>query len=470
MNGGDGQLEIVVAGAGPAGLYAAWNLVRCGQRVTVLEREERVGGLAASLPVGGNFYAYGTHHLHAPDPERIRPFRELMGPTLKELDRKVLIKFQGRFHPYPLKGRHLVTSLPLPLLLACGVDLLRTLIRNRARKEKPSNAEEAIVALYGRRLYEIMFREYTTRFWGVDPSRISPLFVEKRMPGINAVEAVKRMFSRLGLAGKESLGRTTVIGSPKMYTTARGAGAVFEKMAAAAAAGGGKVLTSAEVLAVHHAGNRVRAVTFRDGEGRRTLPCDLLVSTIPVNHLAARLDPPAPPAVLDAAGRLGFRALVVTGVLARPKRRLHALFTYFPGRSFHRLAEVAPPAAEVTPPGCVLLLAESTCEAGDAVWRDPAPHMERVAAELVEEGLADREDILEMYAFRAAEAYPKYFLGFEEDLAGVQGHLAPLENLVTAGRQGSFRFARMVSAMEETWRRTKEKLEPADRTASAAKE
>ena len=470
MDGGATTKSIIVAGAGPAGLFTAWNLARRGRSVIVLEREERVGGLAAALPVGQNFYGYGTHHLHNPDPEKLRPFKELMGPDLVELDRKILIKFRGRLHPYPLTGRHLVSSLPLPLLAACGVDLLRAMVVNRRKRGGSRNAEEAIIALYGKRLYEIMFREYTTRFWGIPPSRISPLFVEKRMPGINAVESLKRAMRRIGLAGKESLGRTTVIGSPKMYTTSRGVGAVFERMAEAVAAGGGRVLTSAELLTVHRSEGRIRSVTFRHGGEQHTLPCDLLISTIPVNRLAARLDPTPPPSVRTAAERLGFRALLVTGILARPRRRLGALFTYFPGRTFHRVAEVAPPAAKVAPPGCVLFLAETTCEKGDEVWNDPAPVMKRVVEELVEEGLVEREGILETHPFRTAEAYPKYFIGFESDLHIIHEHLAGLDNLVTAGRQGSFRFARMIPAMEEAWRKTRDRLEQADRTAAAAKE
>lgn len=452
------RFAAVVAGGGPAGLFAAWKLAQAGHRVHVLEREEVLGGLAASVRRGANVYAYGTHHLHSPDPAQIAPFQDLVGAELVALERRLKIKFMDRFYPYPLSARDLLLGMPPALMIGSLFSLGRALLGRGARGE-PENAEEAIIRLYGRKLYDLMFRDYTARFWGVPVERISKTFVDKRMPGINAIEKLKRLLARARLISAARLGKTAVIGSGAMHTTARGVGPVFEALGDAIRRLGGAVETGTEVAAVLCDGDRVRAVVCRSAAGEREIPCDLLVSTIPIPHLGQRLRPAPPAPVLAAANRLGFRALLVVALLVRPKRRLDALFTYFPDRVFHRLAEVAGPPAQVHPPECSILLAELTCDEGDAVWNDPEAARAAVVEDLVAEGLIDRGGVLETHCLKAAHAYPRYALGFESDLESLLEHVRGYANLTSTGRQGAFQFTSMVPSMHLAWRQTQELLQ-----------
>jgi protoporphyrinogen oxidase len=459
--------EVVVAGGGPSGLFTAWKLAEAGHGVVLLERESRVGGLAATQRRKGNHYALGTHHLHSPKVEDLAPFKALLSHNLLELDRRLTIKFMDRFYPYPLSVRDLLGGLPFPLLVSSLSSLAWILLYRRLKARRPENAEEAIIALYGRKLYEVMFRDYTARFWGMPPSRISPTFVEQRMPGINAVEGFKKLLARLGVVGRTSLGKTAVIGSGKMYTTPQGTGVVYEAISEAIQRLGGRVLTGAELIGVKISDGVVKRVVYRQGEEEREADCDLFVSTIPLPHLIERLDPAPAASVLDAAGRIGFRGLLVVGLLVKPKKKLDAMFTYFPDRSFHRLAEIGCPPARIQPPESTILLAEITCDAGDEVWNDPAPLREKVIQDLVEEGLVEKDGVQEVHFLKAAEAYPKYTLGFEDDLDTLKNHLEKHKNLVSTGRQGAFRFTSMIPSMQMAWNDTQRLLEGTNAERSA---
>lgn len=441
-------------------MFTAWQLAQRGHSVTVLEREAHVGGLGASIERAGNTYGFGTHHLHSADPNHIAPFRDLVGTELVEMDRKLLIKFMGRFYPYPLQTADMLRGMPLPTLVSSTASLAKAMLANRFHRAPPAHAEEAVIRLYGRKLYDLMFRDYTTRFWGVPPTEISSTFVDKRMPGISAVENIKKFLSKLAIVNRESLGKTVQIGSGKMYTTPRGVGLVYSSMADRIRELGGRVLTSSEVSAVQCGGDGlVSGVTIRGPEGEQRLPCELLVSTMPISHLAQRIRPGLPKPVCDAASQLGYRALLVAGVLIRPKKPLNALFTYFPDRVFHRLAELKGQAEVIRPAGCSILLAELTCDTSDAIWRDPSLIEGQLVRDLVAEQLVEPNGVLEIHYLKAPEAYPKYFLGFETALEKVKTHLREITNLVSTGRQGNFQFTSMIPTMHMAWSDTQAALQ-----------
>jgi len=425
----------------------------------LLEQADQVGGLAASIRIGENHYGYGTHHLHSPESELIEPFKDLLGSDLAELQRKLSIKFMGDFYPYPLKTNNLIKAMPLSLLVSATMSLFKELLSRRFRRGNPADAEEAIIRLYGSKLYQVLFRDYTTKFWGVPPTQISPTFVDKRMPGINAVEKIKTLLGRVGLVSGSSIGKNVTIGSGSMYTTASGTGYIFESVAEAIKSKGGEVLTSAKAIAVDGADDRIRSVTYKTSDREEKINCDLFISTIPINSLVQSLRPKAPVDVLDSAASIGFRGLIVAAFLVKQKKRLNAMFTYFPDRSFHRLSEVWSPPAKIKPEGASIMLAEFTCNKDDEIWNNPESVKDQAVVDLVDEGyIESKEDVLETNFLKAANAYPKYDIGFERHVYSIESHLKKFRNMVSTGRQGAFLFTPMVPSMQLAWKDTNELL------------
>lgn len=439
--------HVVVLGAGVCGLYAGRVLAAAGARVTVLEREDVVGGLAAGHRHGDNLYDLGVHHLHAFDAEIFEDVRDLMGPDLIGVAKDARIKYGRGFRRYPLAFGDILRGVPPWTLATALAGLAAQQLANRLRPREAANAEEALIQLYGRPLYRVFFRDFTTRYWGLPPSALSAAFVRRKMPRLSAVDVVKQALAKVGVREARGAAVDSALAEETLYYSREGARAMPEALAAAIRAGGGRVVTGARVTAVETAGGRVVAVRYREGAAERRLACDACVSTIPINHLARALEPAPPPEVLAAAGALRHRPIVVYGFRVARPRLLEALYVYYRDRVFHRLAEPKNSGLVVSPPDHTLLLAEIMCEADDALWRAAPEAVVRVVADLEAEGVLSAREIVETHVVRAAEAYPVFDLGFEAHLGRLEAHLAELANLRSTGRQGGFCYPNMHASM-----------------------
>lgn len=442
---------VVVAGAGPSGLYAAWRLAQAGREVLVLEREPAVGGLAAAVRIGGNVYGHGFHALHSPDPGFLAGLQALAGPEARLFPRSVGIHLRGRLHDYPLTPagvRRGFTPLQIGLGLA---GFLGASIRAPFRRGDPADAREAIVRLYGRSLYRTYFAEYTDRFWGRPASDISARFAVERLPRFDPIEKLRRRLPGSGRGRGTEAVRLTQIGQPSMLTTSRGTGVVFEAMAEAVRGLGSVVRTGAEVTEIRLSGSRVEGVRISAGGATQEIACRALVSTMPLSRLVARLRPSPPPEILAAATGLAHRGLLTVGLLIAQPRLLPRGLIYFHGRAFHRLSEPGQAGVGVAPPGHSILLAELTADPGERAWEERGELAAAVIRDLEAEGLVRPEDIREVHVLAAEEAYPRYDRGFEPRLGAVRDCLAAVPNLAATGRQGRFAFLRMAEAMAAAW-------------------
>lgn len=442
-----GAGKVLVLGGGMCGLYAARVLAGRGVHVTVLEKGDAPGGLAAGREIGGNHYDLGVHHLHASDKGIFDDLKGLLGGRLRPSVLEALIHFGGGWRRYPLEFGDLLRGVPLPTLARLLGGLAGQAARNRFSREPARNAEEALVRLYGRPLYERFFRDFTAEYWGVPPSGLSAAFVSSRMPRLGAVDVAKRALAALGM-GEEDAATPSATARETVWYTPSGSGAMAAALAARIREDGGEILLDSEVTAVVTAGGRVTAVETagRDGAARR-FPCADCISTIPLPELVRSLVPAAPVDVLESCGRLRYRPVAVYGLLVRKPAILEAHFAYFRKRLFHRLAEPKRGGLEVHPPGHSILLAETTCDLGDDRWEGGEASRRRLLDDLEEEGLVRRGEIAEIHLLRSGHGYPVFELGYERHLERAKAFLAGLPNLSSVGRQGAFLYPNMHAAM-----------------------
>src|SRR6516165_7940247 len=96
---------VVIIGAGPAGLTAAYQLVRRGVEPLVLEKAPLVGGLARTEHHNGYRFDIGGHRFFTKIPEVEAFWRGVLGDEFLKVPRLSRIFYDGRFYKYPIELR-----------------------------------------------------------------------------------------------------------------------------------------------------------------------------------------------------------------------------------------------------------------------------------------------------------------------------------------------------------------------------
>ncbi|HEU4913186.1 MAG TPA: FAD-dependent oxidoreductase [Actinomycetes bacterium] len=420
------RAPLVVLGSGPAGLAAAWQAARRGHEVTVLERADRVGGLAGSFDVAGVRVDHGSHRLHpATPPHLLAELRRLLGEDLQTRPRNGRLRVAGSWVGFPLRPAELLRALPPGTIARIGAESVTAPVR---RREQPSFAATLRKGL-GPTLYREMYAPYAEKLWGLPGERISADQAAKRVTADTPWKVAARVL-RLDRSARAGQGRV-------FHYPRRGFGQIVDALADAATAAGATIRLEEEVTEV---GQREDGVTVRTASGRAVEAAQAF-STVPLPVLARLADPGPPDGVLAAAARLRFRAMVLVYVVHEGGRWSPYDAHYVPGPEtpVTRLSEPANyRVSDDDPADRSVLCAEVPCAVGDALWSASEDEL----ADLVDEALRvtglPRVRRGAVVVRRLPHVYPVYEPGYEEHLAGLDLWVGSLPRVTTFGRLGLF--------------------------------
>ncbi|MCL6567051.1 MAG: FAD-dependent oxidoreductase [Acidobacteriia bacterium] len=422
--------HVVILGAGPAGLAAAWRLARRGTlRVTVLEQREEVGGYAGSFTLEGCRVDYGSHRLHPATPREIlEDLRSLLGADLLRRPRHGRIRLQGRWIHFPLQPLDLLTHLPPQFLLGVAADAVCKPFRTSTDSHSFAGVLERGL---GRTICREFYFPYAEKLWGFPPTELAATQARRRISGDSLGKLARKLQAAFTRNGQ---GRS-------FYYPRRGYGQISEALAEAARAARAEICLGAEVTALLCAGPRVRAVQFRRHGSTHRVPADAVLSTLPVQRLVERIEPPAPENVRGAAAQLQFRGLLLIYLVLAQDRFSEFDAHYFPepAMPLSRLSEPKNYSGASEPRGRTVLCAELPADPGQPYWQmSDAELGHAVCAWVAGVGLPVAAPVLGVVTRRLRCAYPVYRRGYEEHFAVLDHWLAQMENLLTFGRQGLF--------------------------------
>jgi protoporphyrinogen oxidase len=428
----------VIVGAGPAGLTAAFELGRLGRPGVVYEADEVVGGISRSVVFQGCRLDIGGHRFFTKVPEVEALWREILDGDLVERRRMSRIFYRDRFFDYPLR--------PVNALRGLGLLEATRVVGSYLHAQLFPIADEStfdawVSNRFGRRLFEIFFKTYTEKVWGMPCSEISATWAAQRIKNLNLLTALKNAFVGNGARGGNVV--TSLIES--FHYPRLGPGMMWERCRELAASHGIETHTGSRVVRVHHDGRRVSGVDVElgDDETRREA-CGSLISSMPIATLVQAMEPKAPREVLDAARSLRYRDFLIVGLIVERAELFpdNWIYIHSPEVRVGRVQNFKNWSPDmVSDPGLSFVGLEYFANRGDELWsRTDDELVELGASEGERIGLLDAQEVRAGTVVRMPRAYPVYDGEYEASLRVLRDWLGGFENLFTVGRNGQHRY------------------------------
>jgi protoporphyrinogen oxidase len=428
----------IVVGAGPAGLTAALELGKLEFDGVVYEADEMVGGISRSVVFQGCRLDIGGHRFFTKAPEVEALWKEILDGDLLVRERMSRIYYRGRYFDYPLR--------PLNALRGLGAfEAARVLASYLHAQLFPIMDESTFDAWvsnrFGRRLFEIFFKTYTEKVWGMPCSEISAAWAAQRIMNLDLVTALRNAFLRDGTRDGEIV--SSLI--ERFYYPRLGPGMMWERCRELAASLGIETHLRSRVTRVLHDGRRIEAVDVEgpDGQTRRE-PCDSLISSMPIGALVCAMDPAPPAEVLNAANGLRYRDFLIVGLIVERDHLFpdNWIYVHAPEVRVGRVQNFKNWSPEmVSEPELSFIGLEYFVNRGDDLWSmSDADLIELGASEAEQIGLLTSTEVRTGTVIRMPRAYPVYDGEYESHLGVMREWLDNFENLSTVGRNGQHRY------------------------------
>jgi protoporphyrinogen oxidase len=429
--------RVVVLGAGPAGISAAWRLSERGIPVTVLERDSAVGGMGKTIKLGDYFVDYGPHTFHIRETEESRRIHEAIQPFFGEnpliLTRGTRVLLRGKEYIYPLEMLQVLTGVSPLLSFRIIFDYLMASAKSAiAPAKKEHSFEEWGVRNLGRTLYDLCFGIYSARVWGLPTSQISSKQAQ-RVAKLNLKNIVLRT---LGIKADPATYFT------KYMYPRQGISVLFESMAAAVKKNGQTITLCSPVVRLERDGDRIARVVFRRDQHEETIECDGVLSTLPLPALVDLIQPSLPASVAGHAKKLRYRSLKLIYIALKRQQLTDYHWVYLLDEHYrvNRMSEQKNVSNEMVPNDRTVLCIELSLWRDEPLWNASDEEIYRIALDdLVKMGYGVTEsEVADYYVTDIPTAYPVYELNFEDHLIPTLEGVHAIPNLLTLGRHGLF--------------------------------
>jgi len=423
-------MKVAVIGAGPAGLTAAYQLVKAGVAVEVFEAGSNVGGLAQTLRLWNQRVDLGPHRFYSKDRRVNDLWLEVVGRDYSLVNRLTRVLFKNRCFHYPLRPWNAFWNLGLLSAVECLLSYLKEKV---APTPQDDTFETWLVRRFGRRLFNIFFKTYSEKLWGISCRDLDSDFAAQRIRRMSLGEAIKSAF----VHDKANKHLTLV---DQFAYPHGGTGMVYERMSESVARHGGRV----------HLGTSVKRVIVEHGQATgleinsgASSHFDHIISTMPLTLLVSSMAD-TPEAARQAAGALAFRntILVYLKVEAPFLFPDNWIYIHSPELKLGRITNFRNwvPQLYGNETSSILAL-EFWCYDDDPIWSSSDEKLAELAKdELRRTGLSGKALVADAHVRRIKRCYPVYRVGYKDHLKVIEGFVRSIRGLQVIGRCGAFKY------------------------------
>jgi protoporphyrinogen oxidase len=431
--------EVVIIGAGPAGLTAGFELSKLGMRSTIIEADNQVGGISRTVNYRGYRFDIGGHRFFSKVPLINQVWEEILGEEFLVRPRLSRIYYREHFFDYPLK--------PLNALAGLGpVEASLVMLSYARAKLLPSseetNLEQWVANRFGHRLYQVFFKTYTEKVWGIPCTEISADWAAQRIKNLSLQEALRNAL--LG-SGKSKDGQIITTLIDQFHYPKFGPGMMWECGERLLSERGNPTVRGIKIKRIRHKQGRVECIYGQKDTGEWVeFAGDQFISTMPLRSLIRALDPPPPDHVLEAANRLRYRDYL-TVVLVVNRESIFPdnwIYIHSPEVKMGRIQNYKNWSPYMVPDQTRTSLGlEYFLWDKDEEWGWSQDRLINLGVnECAKIGLVEKDEVEDGTVVRMKKAYPVYDQTYQESLEIVRNYLATLQNLQTVGRNGLHRY------------------------------
>ena len=426
------KYEILIIGAGPAGLTAAWEANKHGLKTLILEGDKEVGGISRTVERNGWRFDIGGHRFFT----KVDEVYEIWDEILDKEDfllrpRMSRIYYKNKFYDYPLKASNALLNLGIIEAIRCVLSYFYVRVRPPKNQD---NFENWVAARFGWRLYNIFFKTYTEKVWGVDATTIGADWASQRIKNLSLMKAILNAF-QINKSGEII---TTLI--DKFKYPKYGPGMMWETAYKKLLEQGHEIYLSSRVSEISKHDDHY-LVTTKDGE---IYKAKNILSSMPLAHLPKTIKPEPTSMVKSSGNNLKFRdflsvALVINEEDAFPD---NWIYIHEPDVKVGRVQNYGSWSPYMVKEGKTCLGLEYFVNIGDELWSMDDENLISLATEELEKlSLIKKNSTLEGYVVRMPKAYPVYDLNYSENISNIEDWLtSEHSNIYPIGRNGMHRY------------------------------
>lgn len=422
---------MIIIGAGPAGVSAAYTLIEQNFEVEVFEASAEIGGMSKSFDLWGQRVDLGPHRFFSKDPRINAFFDTVVKDEFTTVNRLTRIYYKNRYFDYPLRLFNVLGNLRIDTILSILFDYGR---QKLLPIKNPDTFEKWVTNRFGKKLYTIFFKNYTEKLWGISCTKIDSDWAAQRIKGLSLFQAVLSALKR----NKGNKHKTLVdqFSYPK-----GGTGVLYEKAVDHIKSKGGKVYLSTPIQKLIIENNVCKGVVTADGIKH---VANHVISSMPITSLLKGM-PDVPLSIQKAAANLYFRntILVYLEVEQQDLFKDNWIYIHSPDVKHGRITNFRNwcPSLNGSKTSSILCM-EFWAFEDDDIWTASDAYLSKIGTEeLLKLNLVDaKEYIKQTKIIRVPKCYPVYEIGYDTHLEKIQNYFDGVDGITPIGRYGAFKY------------------------------